>query len=81
MQPGTQVIVTLGGMLQEPEEFHCQIVDTPENRAPVPCSCGREGCKSFQTLGFVDRPGILRHVGMCRMRVLAEPGTSKRRKG
>lgn len=68
MSPGTQVIVSVPGLYGDATEYHCEVLDTPENRNPVACSCGREGCQSYQTLAFVDKPGILRHVGACRIR-------------
>lgn len=65
MEIGNQVFVE-GGSAMGARDL-CLIVDLPSNRDPKPCACGRPKCRSFQTLAFVGKAGILRHVGECRM--------------
>jgi len=43
---------------------------------PAPCKCGKLGCRVFQTVALVGKPGILRYVPECAM-TLVKPSKEK----
>lgn len=65
MEIGNVVQVNSRIHSNSPEE--CVILKLPENQELAPCKCGKLDCRVFQVLGFVGKPGILRHVSECSM--------------
>ncbi len=65
MEPGSHVMVR--AKLPSTDEYHCKILDVPDNRERAACKCGQPGCQEYLLLEQLDAPGILRHVGQCRM--------------
>lgn len=65
MEPGTHVMVKAKWPLTD--EYHCRILDIPENREMAACNCGEPSCREFRSLEMVDEPGIMRYVGQCRI--------------